>query len=86
MNTYTLINDRDGNDTIVGAQDDVLLDGGTGSDTLEVAGPFNDVSDAQIINVETVRLTTGLAPQPDHPQPGQHDHDQQGKGTGNTHV
>jgi Ca2+-binding RTX toxin-like protein len=48
-----------GNDTIVGAQDDVLLDGGTGTDTLRVATAFDDVSDAQIVNIENVDLTTG---------------------------
>lgn len=48
-----------GNDTIVGVQDDALLDGGTGTDTLQVTGPFDDVSNAQIANVENVSLTTG---------------------------
>ena len=43
-----------GNDTIVGAQNDTLLDGGTGTDQLNV-GNFNSSSDAQIINIETIR-------------------------------
>ena len=49
----------DGNDTLVGAQDDALLDGGAGADVLHVGANFNDVSDAQIDNIETVALTKG---------------------------
>ncbi|MBH9553330.1 beta strand repeat-containing protein, partial [Inhella gelatinilytica] len=51
----------DGNDTLVGAQDDALLDGGNNTDTLQIGAAFNDASDAQIANIETVDLTvTGL--------------------------
>jgi len=40
-------------------QDDALLDGGTGTDTLQVGTSFDDVSNAQIASVENVALTTG---------------------------
>ena len=50
-----------GNDTIVGAQDDVLLDGGADADVLQVGANFDDISNAQIANIEMVALTaTGL--------------------------
>jgi len=50
-----------GNDTLVGAHDDALLDGGTGSNVLQIGVNFNDFSDAQINAIETVTLTaTGL--------------------------
>ena len=47
-----------GNDTIVGAQDDLVLDGGGGADTLNVGASFTSSSDAQIVNIENVTLTT----------------------------
>ena len=46
-----------GNDTIVGAQNDTLLDGGGGTDTLNVGASFTSTSDAQIVNIENVTLT-----------------------------
>jgi len=46
-----------GNDTIVGVQDDALLDGGQGTDTLEVGANFTSTGDAQIAAVEVVTLT-----------------------------
>ena len=46
-----------GNDTIVGAQNDTLLDGGSGTDTLKVGASFTSTSDAQIVNIENVTLT-----------------------------
>jgi hypothetical protein len=46
-----------GNDTIVGAQNDALLDGGAGSDTLTIGASFASTSDAQIANIENVTLT-----------------------------
>ena len=50
-----------GNDTIVGAATDALLDGGADSDTLQIGANFDDASNAQIANIETVTLTaTGL--------------------------
>ena len=48
----------DGNDTIVGAQDDALLDGGGGSsDWLQIGAAFTNASDAQIANIERVEVT-----------------------------
>ena len=46
-----------GNDTIVGAQNDILLDGGAGTDTLNVGANFTSTSDAQIVNIENITLT-----------------------------
>ncbi len=46
-----------GNDTIVGEQIDFLFEGGTGTDTLQLAANFDDASDAQINGVENVTLT-----------------------------
>ena len=46
-----------GDDTIVGAQDDALLDGGADADVLEIGADFDDVSDAQIVGIETANLT-----------------------------
>src|SRR4029077_13159385 len=46
-----------GNDTIVGAVNDTLLDGGAGTDTLKVGASFASTSDAQIANIENVTLT-----------------------------
>ena len=46
-----------GDDTIVGAANDTLLDGGSGNDSLQVGANFNDVSNAQIANIENVTLT-----------------------------
>jgi len=48
----------DGNDTIFGAQNDVLLDGGNGNDTLSIAGSFTSSSDAQVVNIENITLTS----------------------------
>jgi len=45
-----------GNDTIIGAQDDGLIDGGVGTDTLRLLANFDDVSNAQIVNIENVVL------------------------------
>jgi Ca2+-binding RTX toxin-like protein len=45
-----------GNDVLVGGQTDILLDGGTGTDTLALVGNFTSVTDAQIANVEAVSL------------------------------
>ncbi|POF31663.1 T1SS-143 repeat domain-containing protein [Roseibium marinum] len=47
-----------GNDTIRGDQDDHVFDGGSGNDTLEVGANFTSTSDAQIVQVETVELTS----------------------------
>jgi VCBS repeat-containing protein len=46
-----------GNDTIVGAQNDTLLSGGLGTDTLNVGANFTSTSDAQIVGIENVTLT-----------------------------
>src|SRR5204862_7868964 len=46
-----------GNDTIAGAQNDTLLDGGAGTDTLQVGANFTSTSDTQIVNIEDVTLT-----------------------------
>jgi Ca2+-binding RTX toxin-like protein len=46
-----------GNDTIVGAQNDALLDGGGGTDTLNIGASFASTSDAQIVNIENITLT-----------------------------
>jgi Ca2+-binding RTX toxin-like protein len=57
------INAGAGNDTIVGAQDDVLLDGGDAgdTDTLQIGATFDDISDAQIADIDIISLTaTGL--------------------------
>ena len=50
-----------GNDTIVGAQNDKLFDGGAGTDTLSIGANFTSTSDAQIVNIENVTLTAGVA-------------------------
>ena len=52
-----LITAGSGNDTIVGAVNDTLLDGGGGTDTLNVGASFTSTSDAQIVNIENVTLT-----------------------------
>ncbi|NBS40979.1 MAG: calcium-binding protein, partial [Betaproteobacteria bacterium] len=50
-----------GNDTLVGSTEDRLLDGGNGTDVLQIAAAFDDSGDGQIVNLETVTLTvTGL--------------------------
>ena len=49
-----------GNDTIVGAQNDTLLDGGGGADTLRVGANFTSTSDGQIVNIENVTLTSAV--------------------------
>ena len=41
----------------MGAQNDTLLDGGAGTDTLSVAASFTSTSDAQIVNIENIVLT-----------------------------
>jgi Ca2+-binding RTX toxin-like protein len=46
-----------GSDTIVGAQDDALLDGGANNDTLQIAADFTSSGDGQIVNIENVSLT-----------------------------
>ena len=46
-----------GGDTIIGAEDDELLDGGDGTDHLQIGTNFNDVNDAQIVNIEHVEVT-----------------------------
>ena len=46
-----------GNDTIVGAQNDTLLAGGIGADTLQLGAGFNDTGDGQITGIENVTLT-----------------------------
>jgi Ca2+-binding RTX toxin-like protein len=46
-----------GNDTIVGEVNDALLDGGIGSDTLNIGAGFTSASNAQIANIENVTLT-----------------------------
>jgi Ca2+-binding RTX toxin-like protein len=51
------INGGLGNDTIVGAQDDAVLNGGGGADQLQIGAAFNDVSDAQIVAIQTANLT-----------------------------
>jgi VCBS repeat-containing protein len=45
--------------TIVADQADLLIDGGSGSSTLDVALAFDDVSDAQIVNVERAAVAVG---------------------------
>ena len=49
-----------GDDIIIwtGGPDDALLNGGGGTDTLRIDANFNDPGDTQIVNIETVRLTT----------------------------
>lgn len=53
------LNGGNGDDVLVGAQDDTLLDGGahTVKDILQVGANFDDVSNAQIVNIEEVALT-----------------------------
>ena len=46
-----------GNDTLFGAQNDRVLDGGTETDTLQVAANFTSTGDVQIVNIENVLLT-----------------------------
>ena len=52
-----LITGGSGNDIIVGAQNDTRLDGGAGTDTLNVGANFTSTSDAQIVNIENITLT-----------------------------
>src|SRR6185369_13902033 len=49
-----------GNDTILGARKNTLLNGGGGSDTLQVGADFVSISDGQIVNIEQVLLTQAL--------------------------
>ncbi|HET7806137.1 MAG TPA: calcium-binding protein, partial [Pseudolabrys sp.] len=48
-----------GDDTIVADQNDLVIDGGSGTDTLSVSVNFNDVGDSQITGIEDVLLTAG---------------------------
>ncbi len=48
-------------DVIVGQQNDVLLDGGANTDTLNIGANFTATSDAQIVNIENVLLTAAAA-------------------------
>ena len=41
----------------MGAVNDTLLDGGGGTDTLNIGANFTSTSDAQIANIENVTLT-----------------------------
>ncbi|MGY5795396.1 immunoglobulin-like domain-containing protein, partial len=50
-----------GNDTIVADASDYLLDGGAGSDTLRVDASFTSGSDAQIVNIENVKIDSSAA-------------------------
>ena len=63
-----------GNDTIVGAENDTLLDGGGGTDTLQVGANFTSTSDAQIVNIENVTLTSAVTLNLVQPDRGLHDH------------
>jgi VCBS repeat-containing protein len=49
-----------GNDTLVGAQNDTLLDGGGGTDTLNIGTNWIGSVDAQIVNIENVTLTSAV--------------------------
>jgi len=49
-----------GNDTLVAAQNDTLLDGGIGSDTLNVGAAFTSTGNAQIANIENLLLTAAV--------------------------
>lgn len=46
-----------GNDIIIADQNDFLIDGGSGNDTLNVGTNFTSTSDDQIVNIENVTLT-----------------------------
>ncbi|WP_426240859.1 cadherin-like domain-containing protein [Pararhizobium sp. DWP1-1-3] len=46
-----------GEDWLFADASDLVIDGGTGTDTLKIAGNFTSVSDEQIVNVERVDLT-----------------------------
>ena len=54
------ISGGDGNDTIVADQNDLVIDGAAGTDTLQVAANFNDASNAQINGIENILLTAGV--------------------------
>ncbi len=47
-----------GEDWLYADNDDVVIDGGSDTDTLWVAGGFSDATDSQIVNVEVVELTS----------------------------
>jgi VCBS repeat-containing protein len=49
-----------GSDIIVGAQNDIVLDGGGGIDTLKIGADFTSVDDGQIIRIENVTLTAAV--------------------------
>ncbi len=46
-----------GNDTIIGDQNDYVIDGGSGTDTLQVGANFSSTSDGQITGIENVTIT-----------------------------
>jgi VCBS repeat-containing protein len=48
-----------GSNAIVADQADLLIDGGGGSDTLQVTASFDDASDGQLANIEAVTLSSG---------------------------
>uniref|UniRef100_UPI0028AA728A beta strand repeat-containing protein n=1 Tax=Rhizobium sp. TaxID=391 RepID=UPI0028AA728A len=47
-----------GDDRIYGFDTDKIIDGGTGTNTLMVAGGFDSSSDGQIVNIQNVIMTT----------------------------
>jgi Ca2+-binding RTX toxin-like protein len=47
-----------GADSVLGQQDDAVLDGGSGTDRLLIGSSFNDVSDSQIVNFEQIFLSS----------------------------
>ena len=49
-----------GDDTIVGDQSDYVLDGGSGTDTLNVGANFTSTSNAQIVGIENITLTAAV--------------------------
>ena len=55
-----IISSGSDNDTIAGAQNDTLLDGGADTDQLNVGADFTSTSDAQIVNIENVLLTSAV--------------------------
>ena len=48
-----------GNDTIVGAQDDALIAGDAGTDELQIGANFDDTTNTQITGIEHVLVTAG---------------------------
>ena len=49
-----------GADIIVGAQNDTLLDGGGGTDTLQIGANFTSTGNGQIVNIENVTRTSAV--------------------------